>query len=389
MSVKIVVVDMRDEMHEYKAPTIEEALTQYIDEKLVFGIGFSIGKPEWVALAGGKQTLSVKVAAINGLCNINTKKIKKIITNYTYTTVYPESLDFFEYMGLKYSLDDQDEYSISGSNLGDTKFVIVPKYAGYDVTKITDSAFKNNTSVTLIGIPDTITAIGSNAFSGCTNLKSIYFAGTGSEWKTLTKDVTIPKSCYVHYQTKFTGWVMHNNRESYFKDGQVVTNDWIESAINKGVHYYVGKDGLMQVSTWVQYEGSWYHVDSAGRREQIGWFKENGAWYYLDPGTGVMIADGWKQIDEVWYYFDESGKLCTQQWLYYEGYWYWIEENGVMAASKWINYNNKWYYVNGSGQMATNTYVTDSSGKYCYVGADGAWDGEYYDSEADAKKKIV
>ena len=43
----------------------------------------------------------------------------------------------------------------------------------YKVTEISEGAFQNNTGLTDVSIPASITSIGANAFAGCTNLKSI------------------------------------------------------------------------------------------------------------------------------------------------------------------------------------------------------------------------
>ena len=45
------------------------------------------------------------------------------------------------------------------------------------ITSIADDAFKNNTTITSVDIPDTVTSIGNSAFEGCTNLSSV----TGGE----------------------------------------------------------------------------------------------------------------------------------------------------------------------------------------------------------------
>ena len=61
-------------------------------------------------------------------------------------------------------------------NCSDTDIVIPPTYGEYLVTKISDEAFKNCTSLTSITIPYSITRIGKYAFSGCTSLTSVEFA---------------------------------------------------------------------------------------------------------------------------------------------------------------------------------------------------------------------
>ena len=56
--------------------------------------------------------------------------------------------------------------------------VIIPTFVNfedtdYNVTEIAESAFKNLTTVKKIELPETLTAIGENAFNGCTNLTEI------------------------------------------------------------------------------------------------------------------------------------------------------------------------------------------------------------------------
>ena len=80
---------------------------------------------------------------------------------------------------------DGIEYSSSTSGVASVKSgsacsgaVVIPdtvvyNNAAYAVRTITASAFKSNTSITSITIPQTITSIGSSAFSGCTGLTSV------------------------------------------------------------------------------------------------------------------------------------------------------------------------------------------------------------------------
>ena len=49
------------------------------------------------------------------------------------------------------------------------------------VTAIADNAFNGDTNLTEIVIPPSVKIIGTNAFEGCTKLKSIRFSGSGLE----------------------------------------------------------------------------------------------------------------------------------------------------------------------------------------------------------------
>ena len=67
---------------------------------------------------------------------------------------------------------------------GTESTVILPStISSWDVTKIGEDAFQDNTTITSVTIPDSVTEIGSNAFAGCTNLTSVNYAG---DWSNLT-----------------------------------------------------------------------------------------------------------------------------------------------------------------------------------------------------------
>lgn len=67
---------------------------------------------------------------------------------------------------------------------GTESTVILPStISGWPVTKIGEDALKDNTTITSVTIPDSVTEIDSNAFAGCTNLTSVHYAGN---WSNLT-----------------------------------------------------------------------------------------------------------------------------------------------------------------------------------------------------------
>ena len=67
---------------------------------------------------------------------------------------------------------------------GKESTVILPStISGWPVTKIGEAALKDNTTITSVTIPASVTEIGSNAFAGCTNLTSVHYAG---DWSNLT-----------------------------------------------------------------------------------------------------------------------------------------------------------------------------------------------------------
>ena len=67
---------------------------------------------------------------------------------------------------------------------GEESTMVIPEtIGGWPVTKIGEAAFQDNTTITSVTIPDSVTEIGANAFAGCTNLTSVNYAG---DWSNLT-----------------------------------------------------------------------------------------------------------------------------------------------------------------------------------------------------------
>ena len=67
---------------------------------------------------------------------------------------------------------------------GTESTVILPStISSWPVTKVGEDALKDNTTITSVTIPASVTEIGSNAFAGCTNLTSVNYIG---DWSNLT-----------------------------------------------------------------------------------------------------------------------------------------------------------------------------------------------------------
>lgn len=79
--------------------------------------------------------------------------------------------------GLAYTLNDDGEgYHCYGRGTAKSPYIIIPPYHnGKPVTEITTIAFKEDTSLKDIVIPDTVTVLGNSAFEKCTNLRSVTF----------------------------------------------------------------------------------------------------------------------------------------------------------------------------------------------------------------------
>ena len=80
--------------------------------------------------------------------------------------------------GIKYTLSsDGTYYSVTGYTGTDAKVYVRASIDNIPVTNVANNAFLNNTTVTHVYLPDNVTAIYANAFSGCANLKYIDLGG--------------------------------------------------------------------------------------------------------------------------------------------------------------------------------------------------------------------
>ena len=71
-----------------------------------------------------------------------------------------------------YTVTD-NQATITAYSGDDTEVVIPAELDGIAVAKVGDEAFKDNSSVTNVTIPDSVTSIGNAAFNSCTGLPSV------------------------------------------------------------------------------------------------------------------------------------------------------------------------------------------------------------------------
>ena len=93
------------------------------------------------------------------------------------TKIYPKYED--ETSGLSYTYTG-DGYAIVGGYNGSTNNIFVPDihndgtHGNAKITSIAASAFRGNTKITNLTVPDTVTTIGQDAFFQCTTIVSVY-----------------------------------------------------------------------------------------------------------------------------------------------------------------------------------------------------------------------
>ena len=87
-----------------------------------------------------------------------------------------------------------------------TELTLPENYNGenYEIYKY---SFYKNDKLTKVTIPDSVTSIGDYAFSGCSNLTSIKYRGTETQWNAITKGSdwikNVPETSVITYN--YTG----------------------------------------------------------------------------------------------------------------------------------------------------------------------------------------
>ena len=219
-----------------------------------------------------------------------------------------------------------------------------------------------------------------------------YYVGANGVWDKAVKKQEAPKP-----EVKKNGWVKEGSTWYYYENGALARNKWISST------YWVGADGKMSTSSWV--DNGRYYVGSNGAwvkdakkpeaakpvEKKQGWVKEGNAWYFYYQGQ--ITKNAWVGS----YWLGSDGKMATSSWIdngrYYVGAnglwdknakkqeakaevkkngwvkegntWYYYE-NGTLARNKWAGN----YWLGTDGKMATNAWV--DNGRY-YVDGSGAW----------------
>ena len=197
--------------------------------------------------------------------------------------------------------------------------------------------------------------------------------------------------------------------------------------LSNGKEYYVGDDGILVRSQWVEDDGDYYFVNSAGQKITNDWrlttpYDDEDAeeqWFYFQS-TGKRAEDkkltikgktyffntdgemliGWVQENgDSWdeassddikansntYYCGEDGARLESAWVYDyapsvdpddvgsedEQHWYWLKSSGKVATGKQSSVNGQTYFFDNEGKMLSGWVAqTDSDSGYVQIWED-------------------
>ena len=117
--------------------------------------------------------------------------------------------------------------------------------------------------------------------------------------------------------------------------------------VSNGKDYYVGEDGMLVRSSWVEYDGDYYFVNSAGQKITSDW--------------RLTVPYDDEDAEEEWYYFQASGKMATSKKIVYKGNTYFFDADGKMLTG-WVTADGT-DVVNEENSINTSyTFYADETG---------------------------
>ena len=135
-------------------------------------------------------------------------------------------------------------------------------------------------------------------------------------------------------------WVLSDDVWKYWKGGQYICSDWIET---DGILYYCDAQGKMATG-WQRIEGKDYYFIQDGSLAKNMWI--NG--HYVDK-NGVWIE-----------------KYSTARWIMSGTSWWYCFGNGEYPIDRWVIIDGVKYYFNIDGWMATGWQMIGKEWYYCF-----------------------
>lgn len=203
----------------------------------------------------------------------------------------------------------------------------------------------------------------------------------------------------------------------YDRSGDVYEDEF---CLSNGKEFYVGEDGRMVRSSWVEHEGHWYYINSSGEKAVSQWRYITPAededaeeeWYYLQA-SGKRVEGKKMTINGKMYYFNSEGVMLTGWIQGTDGSWgnadsdevysestFYCNEDGARVGSQWIHTyapgidedeaedeEQNWYYILSSGKPAVGRQ-SSIKGQTYFFGTDGAMLSGWVAGSGDVYEEI-
>lgn len=221
-----------------------------------------------------------------------------------------------------------------------------------------------------------------------------------------------------------TGWIKDAEKYYYIlPDGECAREMMVDD-------YWVGEDGVMVTSQWVNTGEGDYYFDSSGKICKLCFQNIDGVLCYFDKNGKIDNTQGLKKEGVDWYYLKENGQLSKNQQVDSIGYFnedgkltlyetlfesplgiqyygkdgnavsetvmdidnqlFYFDSLGLQDASQgWKQSNADWYYMDKNGSLVRDNWVglyyIGENGKMLrsqykdrfYINEDGRWEGAF------------
>ena len=162
------------------------------------------------------------------------------------------------------------------------------------------------------------------------------------------------------------GWVLTNNRWTYYHNGMQVKNNWVKDSAG---WCYLGADGYMVTNGWAGDSKGWCWMDGTGHITKNQWIHDGTGWCYVAE-DGYLVTEQWLRDSVGWCYVGVDGYCVTNSWKQDSSGRCWLDSQGRMVYGSWVHDGTGWAYLNEQGYQVYNTWQNCPEGRR-YIGADG------------------
>ena len=195
--------------------------------------------------------------------------------------------DNTEHVLFELTILSDNTYAISGiKDITVTSITIPDKIYGFPVTKILENAFKDNSSLMSVQIPDSLKSIGKGAFKNCTALSELIISAD-SELVSIDADAfygcTNLKSVYIPKNVNFIGsfaFYLSGITSAYFEDPM----NWNIKGTKNGYPCYYRPIGLVEAAQMLTAEYEDLKLYEYNWAKDVAYANAYG-YYYVDAGT--------------------------------------------------------------------------------------------------------
>ena len=255
------------------------------------------------------------------------------------------------------------------------------------VTHIGDYAFFTDyPALTELSLPASLTSIGTGAFTGCTSLTDVYYAGTEEMWNAISigSENDALTAATIHFaeietptilnglvldtngiwwyyvdgvlQTNYTGLVYFNNTFFYVQNGMLDTS-YVGLVEFYGAWYYV-EGGIINFafSGLCYFNGTFFYIQNGVLDTgYVGLVEFYGAWYYVEGGIINFAFTGLTYFNDTFFYI-QNGVLDTSYvgLVEFYGAWYYIEGGIINFNFSGLTYFNDTFFYIQNGVLDTS-----------------------------------